>query len=233
MTTNTQEALRKALEKFKEIYELPSYDDSFPSEARGTLGNVFEIANEAIYDIETALAATAEPEQPALYQFRGCFIIDGKEKNTDWEECTREQYEEIPSLQESSKYGKTSWFEVRAFYASPQVREQPTDERKTEGWLIEFTGPHGDRREYSSRKVVADDYRAIYEGVTVTELVRRDSPQVREQPAMPEGCVSAHWTNKTKMVKLTFRTSEQATAFYDRIYKAFKSAAPSPENKYE
>lgn len=53
-------------------------------------------------------------------------------------------------------------------------------ESETEAWLIEWHDTHGHRKKVYRHNAVAD-YRAIYEDVTVTELVRRGSQQPAQE----------------------------------------------------
>jgi hypothetical protein len=59
------------------------------------------------------------------------------------------------------------------FVAADAAEAKPVaDERETEAWLIEWHDTHGHRKAVFQHNCVAD-YRAMYEGVTSTELIRR------------------------------------------------------------
>lgn len=62
-------------------------------------------------------------------------------------------------------------------------------------------------------------------------LVAALAAEPEQQEPVATGIIEAHWSATPKTVKLTFKTGEQAEAFYDRVRQAFR-AAPSQENKH-
>lgn len=58
--------------------------------------------------------------------------------------------------------------------ANAEEAKPAPDDRETEAWLIEWHDTHGHRKAVFGHNAIGD-YRAMYEGATSTELVRRDA----------------------------------------------------------
>jgi hypothetical protein len=81
-------------------------------------------------------------------------------------------------------------------------------------------------------KVICDECAKTHE-VVVREraliAAPESKPEVsagnRDVPALPDGACGAKYSHKARTVAVTFRSAEQAEAFQDRFFKAWKGAS--------